>query len=198
MKFKICIISAFLSVLLLFSTFLVKANDVVFPAFPEPVEGISSTHYLILRDNQTNNYFLFKPLDSSEVVMTRADNAFRILFDTPVMMYTWNQEDDSWSIYKEKPEWGTFRFSTQKYHDGNVEFLYSSFDFYYSKHWSDGELFFQRAPIKASFLAQMKTVEMGATMKTVVSLIPLLTVLVVSFLAFRKAWAWLLKVLRKS
>ena len=198
MKRKFVVLSAFLSVLLLFSSFLVKANDVVFPAFPEPVDGISTTHYLILRDNDTSNYFLFKPLDPSKVVMTMAYNDYRIYFGTPVMMYTWSQEENNWNIYKERPEWGEFKFHTQKYADGIVEFLYSSFDFYWDETWREGEVFFQRAPIKANFLTQMKQVEMGATLTILVSLVPLLMALVVSFLAFRKALAWLLKVLRKA
>ena len=64
MKIKVCILSVFLSVFLFLSNFSVKANNVVFPAFPEPVEGMSSTHYLIFRDNETGSYFLAKPLDT--------------------------------------------------------------------------------------------------------------------------------------
>ena len=200
MKRKFVVLSAFLSVLLLFSSFSVKAleNDVVFPAFPEPVDGISTTHYLILRDNNTSNYFLFKPLNPSKVVMTRDSPDLRIYFDTPVMMYAWSQEENNWNIYKEIPVRGEFKFYVGKYINGIVEFLYSSFDFYYDEFWNEGELFFPHAPIKANFLTQMKQVEMGATLTTLVSLVPLLMVLVISFLAFRKALAWLLKVLHKA
>jgi len=190
--------SAFLSVFLFFSSFTVKANEIVFPAFPEPVEGISSTHYLILRDNENSNYFLFMPLDPLEVKMTMADNDYRIYFRTPAMIYTWNQEERNWNIYREITTWGAFKFPIRKYEDGIIEFLYSSFDFYYSTDFMQGRLFFQKAPIKANFLTQMREVEMGATMMTVVSLIPLLVLLIVSLMGFRKAWAWLSKVLRKA
>lgn len=190
--------SVFLSVFLLFSSFPVKANEVTFPSFPLPVDGISSTHYLILRDNETSNYFLFMPLDPLKVEMTKADYDYRILLDTPTMIYTWNQEEKNWNIYKKITTWGEFKFSMQKYENGIVEFLYSSFDLYYSKYFNQGALFFRKAPIKANFLLQMREIQMGAVMKTMVYLIPLLIVLLVSLIAFRKAWAWLLKVLRTA
>ena len=195
---KILITIPILSVLLLFSNFSVKANDVVFPAFPEPVDGISTTHYLILRDNDTSNYFLFKPLDPLKVTMTMAYNDYRIYFDTPVMMYTWSQEENNWNIYKERPEWGEFKFYTGKYVNGTVEFLYSSFDFYWDETWSKGELFFQKAPIKANFLTQMKQVEMGAVMETVAKMVPVVMIAVAGFLGFRKAFNLLLKVFHQA
>lgn len=189
--------SAFLSVLLLFSTFSVKASDVVFPAFPEPVEGKSSTHYLITFDSETGNYVVYKPLNPQNMYVTIEGDELFLDFDGPAISYVWKAGEGGTSWIKQS-ELGTTPTSRRVvfhgYNEGTTEFLYSSFDLFYS----DGELFFQRAPIRESFLTQMKKVEMGATLVTLVSLIPLLMVLVVSFLAFRKAWVWFLKVLRKS
>lgn len=198
LKIKVCILSVFLSVLLLFSNFSVKANDVVFPAFPEPVEGRSSTHYLITFNSVTGNYVLYKPLDPQTMYVTIQDNDLVLNFVSgPTLMYIWKAGEggNSWIKAGEKGISPTSRtVIVSGYNEGTVEFLYSSFDLYYS----DDTLFFQRAPIKANFLTQMKRVQMGATMKTLVSLIPLSIVLVVSLIAFRKAWAWLLKVLHKA
>ena len=203
MKRKFVVLSAFLSVLLLFSSFSVKANDVVFPAFPEPVEGQSSTHYLIFRDNETGSYFLAKPLDPGlgeydhNVTVNYYSNelVYQIYFNTPTIIYTWEEGERVWETYREIATWGKFNLPKGKFENGTIEFLYSSFDLYY---YESGSLFFQKAPIKANFLTQMKQVEMGATLITLVSLVPLLMALVISFLAFRKALAWLLKVLRKA
>ena len=190
---KILIIIPFLSVLLLFSSFSVKANDFAFPAFPEPVEGKSSTHYLISFDSETGSYFLIKPRNPQAMYVTIDGNELFFKFSEPAISYSWTGEGDtSWVKVSEYNYLTDLRI--HGYNEGTEEFLYSSFDLFNS----DGELFFQRAPIRESFLAQMKKVEMGAMMKTVVYLIPLLIVLLVSFLAFRKALAWLLKVLRKA
>lgn len=195
MKIKLCILSAFLSVLLLFSNLSVKANEVVFPSFPEPVEGMSSTHYLILRDNEYGNYFLFKPLDPTEVYITKHELDDQVHFNAPAIIYTWHEGEGSWETYREITSWGKFNFNRYKYQEGTIEFLYSSFDVY---RVGGGNLFFQKAPIKANFLTLMREVEMGATLITLVSLIPLLLGLVVSFLAFRKAWSWLSRVLFRT
>ena len=206
LKGKFVVLSAFLSVLLLFSSFSVKANDVVFPAFPEPVEGQSSTHYLIFRDNETGSYFLVKPLvpglgeydRNVEVNYYPSELAYQIYFNTPTIIYTWREGERVWETYREIAIWGNFNLPKGKVQNGTIEFLYYSFDLYYSEYYESGSLFFQKAPIKANFLTQMKQVEMGATLTTLVSLVPLLMALVASFLAFRKALAWLLKVLRKA
>jgi hypothetical protein len=180
--------SAFLSVLLLFSTFSVKANEIVFPAFPEPVEGKSSTHYLISYNSNTNTYYLLKPLDPQKVNVVEQGDKLVFRFLGPAIGYYWKVGEGSWVKSNE------LNYLTDLVMSDTEVFLYSSFDVFYS----DDTLFFQRAPIKASFLAQMKKVQMGATMKTVVYLIPLLMVLLISLIAFRKAWAWLLKVLKTA
>ena len=191
MKRKFVILSAFLSVLLLFSSFSVKANDVVFPAFPLPVEGKSSTHYLIFYSYANNKYYMLKPKDPVSIFVERDSPIDVIYFEDYLIGYEWKVGNSSWKKYIEN-ETSTLAV----YHDGpgRIDLLYSSFSLLYE----DGTIFFQRAPIKESFLAQMRKVEMGATLTTLVSLVPLLMVLVVSFLAFRKALVWLLKVLHKA
>ena len=190
MKIRLCIMSVFLSVLLFFTSFTVKANDVVFPAFPEPVEGKSSTHYLISFDSGTGTYYLLKPLDPQRVEVYRRSNGIEFRFATPAINYYWEAGEggSSWIKGSELNHLTNLRI------DNTTEFLYSSFDLFYS----NGELFFQKAPIKANFLTQMREVEMGATMTTVVSLIPLSMALLVCLIGFRKTWAWLSKVLRKA
>lgn len=182
--------SAFLSVLLLFSNLSVKANEVVFPAFPEPVEGKSSTHYLISFNSETGTYYLLKPLNPQNVYVSKQGSDIYFRFATSAISYYWKAGEGGSSWIKESE----LNYLTDLRIDNTREFLYSSFDVFYS----DGSLFFQKAPIKASFLTQMRAVEMGATMKTVVYLIPLLIPLLVCLIGFRKAWAWLLKVLRTA
>jgi len=182
--------SVFLSVLLFFSSFPVKANEVVFPAFPEPVEGKSSTHYLISFNSDTGSYYLIKPLDPQSISVAYQGSKKVFRFSGSAISYYWKAEEGGSTWIKG----GEHNYLTDLIIDDTSVFLYSSFDVFYS----DGSLFFQKAPIKASFLTQMRAVEMGATLTTLVSLVPLLTVLVISFLAFRKALAWFLKVLRKA
>ena len=181
--------SVFLSLFLLFSNFSVKANEIVFPAFPLPVEGKSSTHYLISFDSEDDTYYLLKPLNPQDIYVGYVNGKKVFQFTGPAISYYWTGEGDtSWNECLEcKP-------STNLIIPDTREFLYSSFDVFYY----DDSLFFQRAPIKANFLTQMREVQMGATMTTVVSLIPLLILLLVSLMGFRKAWAWLSKVLRKA
>jgi hypothetical protein len=188
LKRRLVVLSAFLSVLLLFSTFSVKANEIDFPAFPEPVEGKSSTHYLISFSPGTGLYYLLKPLDSQCVSVAYEGSKKVFRFSGPAITYYWEGGESGWVKSGEHNHKYGLVMSDDRI------FLYSSFDLFYS----DGELFFQRAPIKVSFLAQMKKIQMGATMKTVVYLIPLLMVLLASLIAFRKAWQWLSKVLRKA
>ena len=191
MKRKFVVLSAFLSVLLLFSSFSVKANDVVFPAFPLPVEGKSSTHYLIFYSYAYDKYYMLKPKNPVSAFVERDSPVDIIHFEDYCIGYRWKVGDSSWKKHTEDE---TCTYTV--YHDGHgrIDLLYSSIDLIYE----DGTIFFQRAPIKESFLAQMRKVEMGATLTTLVSLVPLLMALVVSFLAFRKTLAWLLKVLRKA
>ena len=179
--------SAFLSVLLLFSSFTVKANEIVFPAFPEPVEGQSSTHYVIIYDIEENNYRLYMPLEIDDIYVYRDSTYTYIRYPSSVRFYEWKEGMDSW---KHKNTFNPYTHIVLDYE----QILYSSFDLKYE----NGDVFFQRAPIKANFFTQMREVEMGATMTTVVSLIPLLILLLVSLIGFRKAWAWLSKVLRKA
>lgn len=184
--------SAFLSILLLFSSFPVKANEVnevTFPSFPLPVEGYSSTHYIIYYDVTYDKYILIKPLDHNSIIVEKRSDSDILKFLGPYISYQWAEGDNSWEWYSS----GTGGSQRTLYHD-NVIMLYSSLDLYYE----DGSIFFQQAPIKETFLGQMKKIQMGATMTTVVSLIPLLIALLVSLIAFRKAWAWLLKVLRTA
>ena len=193
MKTKILILSVFLSVLLLFSNLSVKANEVVFPAFPEPVEGKSSTHYFIFYQPGYNKYTLIKPLNPNDMYVTEDFDGDALHYGGPVLSYEWREGETAWNEYPSSGQSGSIR-TLYREGPGRVELLYSSFTLLYE----DGSIFFQRAPIKANFLTQMKKVQMGATMKTVVYLIPLLIPLLVSFLAFRKALAVLLKVLRKA
>jgi len=189
LKRKFVVLSAFLSVLLLFSSFSVKANDVVFPAFPLPVEGQSSTHYIIVFQPSYNKYKLYKPLDPNNIFISRMSDRDILNFGGPTLCYEWKEGETTWNYYNSVDD-GVI---SELYHGERIV-LYSSFSLLYE----DGTIFFQRAPIKANFLTQMKEVEMGATLTTLVSLVPLLMALVVSFLAFRKTLAWLLKVLRKA
>ena len=189
MKRKFVVLSAFLSVLLLFSSFSVKANDVVFPAFPLPVEDQSSTHYIIISQPRYNKYKLYKPLDPNNIFISRMPDSDILNFGGPALCYEWREGESTWKQYSSVDD-GTI---SPLYHGKDIV-LYSSFSLLYE----DGTIFFPRAPIKESFLTQMRKVEMGATLTTLVSLVPLLMVLVVSFLAFRKTLAWLLKVLRKA
>lgn len=190
LKIKVCILSVFLSVLLFFSNFSVKANNVTsFPAFPSPVEGKSSTHYIILYNNELQRYELYKPLDVSNIFCEQeAGQPPKIKLRSYGKWYSWTGEMTSWK------ELSDFTEINQILLYPHMDLLYSSFDIKNE----DGSIFFQRAPIKVSFLTQMKKIQMGATMKTVVYLIPLLMALLVSLIAFRKTWAWLLKVLHKA
>lgn len=195
---KILIIIPFLSVLLLFSNFSVKANDVVFPAFPEPVEGRSSTHYLITFNSVNGRYVLYKPLDPQTMYVTIQDNDLVLNFVSgPTLMYIWEAGEggNSWIEAGEKGISPTSRtVIVRGYNEGTVEFLYSSFDLYYS----DDSLFFQRAPIKANFLTQMKRVQMGAVLETVAKMVPVVMIAVAGFLGFRKAFNLLLKVFHQA
>ena len=191
MKIKIIILSAFLSVFLfLSSSFSVKANNVTsFPAFPLPVDGLSSTHYIIVFRPSYNKYKLYKPLDPNNIFISRMSDRDILNFGGPALCYEWKEGESTWNYYNLVDD-GVI---SELYHGERIV-LYSSFSLLYE----DGTIFFQRAPIKANFLTQMKEVEMGATLTTLVSLVPLLMALVISFLAFRKALAWLLKVLHKA
>lgn len=187
--------SVFLTLFLFFSSFTVKANEIVFPSFPSPVEDMTSTHYLIFVEHENDTYYLFKPLDPSDVDVTIPSiDYYYINFNGPAIIYKWKEGETSWQTYKEITSYGVFSFDRYKYFGDDSEFLYSSFDLYFK----NSDIFFQRAPIKANFLDQMREVKMGAMMETVVYLIPLLIALLVSLIAFRKAWAWLLKVLRTA
>ena len=179
--------SVFISLFLLFSNFSVKANEIVFPAFPEPVEGQSSTHYIIFYDIEDNRYKLYMPLEINNIYVYRDSTYTYIHYPSSVIYYEWKEGMGSW-----KYVW-TYNELTGIVFD-DIPILYSSFDLKYE----NGDIFFPKAPIKANFLAQLREVEMGATMRTVVSLIPLLILLIVSLIGFRKAWAWLSKVLRKA
>ena len=185
---KILIIIPFLSVLLfLSSSFSVKANNVTsFPAFPEPVEGKSSTHYFISFNPETGSYFLLKPLDPAGMYVSQQGSKTFFNFTTSAISYYWEPEGSGWIKGSEYNYLSNLRI------DDNTQFLYSSFDLFYD----DGELFFQRAPIKESFLAQMKKVEMGAVMETVAKMVPVVMIAVAGFLGFRKAFNLLLRVLQ--
>mgnify|MGYP000977623461 CR=1 FL=1 len=187
MKKRLCIISVFLSLFLLFSNFSVKANEIVFPAFPEPVEGQSSTHYIIFYDIEDNRYKLYKPLEIDNHYVYRDGPYTCIRYPSSVIYYEWKEGMGSWKYIN------TYNALIDTVFD-DEQILYSSFDLKYE----NGDIFFPKAPIKANFLAQLRKVKMGATMTTVVSLIPLLVLLIVSLIGFRKAWAWLSKVLRKA
>lgn len=183
--------SAFLSVFLFFSSFSVKANSVNFPSFPSPVEGQSSYHYFITYSPNKNRHSLYMVLDPNKVKFEqRSDGNYRIKFSTNAIEYLLDEGDSSWWEYQRFYDDYNGTFLSTEGH----QILYSSFDI----KLTDGTIFFQEAPIKANMLHHMKKVQMGAIMTTVVYLIPLLMVLLVSLIAFRKAWAWLLKVLRTA
>lgn len=194
---KILIIIPFLSVLLLFSNLSVKANEVVFPAFPEPVEGKSSTHYLIIFNSVTGNYVLYKPLNPQTMNVTVEGNDLILNFaGCPAISYIWKAGEGGNSWITQSTELGisTKRVIISGYNEGTEEFLYSSFDLYYS----DDSLFFQRAPIKVSFLTQMKKIQMGAVLETVAKMVPVVMIVVAGFLGFRKAFNLLLKVFHQA
>lgn len=194
---KILIIIPVLSVLLLFSNLSVKANEVVFPAFPEPVEGKSSTHYLITFNSVTGNYVLYKPLNPQTMYVTVQDDLTLDFVGCPTISYIWKAGEggNSWIKSLELGISPTSRKLTIRgYNEGTVEFLYSSFDLYYS----DGSIFFQRAPIKVSFSTQMKRIQMGAVLETVAKMVPVVMIAVVGFLGFRKAFNLLLKVFHQA
>jgi len=179
--------SVFLSLFLLFSNISVKANEIVFPAFPEPVEGQSSTHYVIFYDIEDNKYKLYMPFEINNIYVERSGTKTKIHYPSSVIYYEWEQGMGSWEYIWPYDALTDIVFDYE-------QILYSSFDLKYE----NGDIFFPKAPIKVNFLAQLREVEMGATMRTVVSLIPLLILLLVSLIGFRKAWAWLSKVLRKA
>lgn len=184
--------SVFLSLFLLFSSFPVKANEVTFPSFPAPVEGKSSTHYIIIYQEYNpgyEEYVLIMPLDPNSIYFLKRSSEDILKYGGPAITYTWKEGTNSWKKYIES-DVGSQRGICKEYET----ILYSSFDLYYE----DGSIFFPKAPIKVTFLDQMKKTQMGAVMTTIVSLIPLLIVLLVSLIAFRKAWAWLSKVLRTA
>lgn len=180
--------SAFLSVFILLSSFSVKANSVTFPSFPTPVEGQSSTHYIIIYDTHFNDYILIKPLEPSVISMIKVGDENVIEHNGNSIIYRWQEGMNSWNIYN----YGQEGIQLNLYSTRQV--LFSSFDLKFN----DGTIFFKKAPIKVTFLDQMKNIQMGATMMTVVYLIPLLIPLPVFLIGFRKAWAWLSKVLRKA
>ena len=147
---------------------------------PEELEGVTFHYYTITSYE-----------DDIELILTEKKGIVTELgrlefIDTNYVIYKWN--NNVWARISNSIEGPIDK--THIY--GNI--MYNNYDILDI----DGNVVFQKAPIRATFLHQMKRVEMGAMMKTLVSLIPLLMALVVSFLAFRKALVWLLKVLRKA
>ena len=191
MKRKFVVLSAFLSVLLLFSSFSVKASTITLPPWPDIVEDFSSTHYLIVYNSQTKRYKLIMPKDpiDNEYIVNYMERGV-INFQSGAMMYTYKEGESNWSTGSKILPRENIGLIT----DDNEYIVASSFDIYNE----DGTIFFHKAPIKVSLSQQMRKVEMGAILTTLVSLVPLLMALVTSFLAFRKAWKWLSMVLRKS
>ena len=184
--------SAFLSVLLFFSSFSVKASTITLPPFPDVVEGYSSTHYLIVHNSEYNYYKLIMPKEPEEneyFVNYEGEGVMR--FSGPSMVYYYYYENSSNWTSGDKIIGGQI-ISILNNDDDYI--VASSFNIYNT----DGTIFFHKAPIKANLSQQMREVEMGATMTTVVYLIPLLIPLLVCLIGFRKAWAWLSKVLRKA
>ena len=181
---KILIIIPFLSVLLLFSSFSVKANEVTFPAFPLPVEGKSSTHYIIIFQPKYNKYKLYKPLDPNNIFISRGSDSDILNFGGPALCYEWKEGETTWKQYNTVDD-GVY---SDLYHEEKIV-LYSSFTLLYD----DGSIFFQRAPIRESFLTQMKKVQMGAVMETVAKMVPVVMIAVAGFLGFRKAFNLLLR-----
>lgn len=189
---KILIIIPFLSVLLFFSNFSVKANNVTsFPAFPSPVEGKSSTHYIIYQNVATKKYFLIQPLDANSITVQERSDCDIFLYVGPSIKYTWVEGSNSWEKYREFT--GSEGLQKSLVHD-RYSMLYSSINLYYE----DGSIFFQRAPIKVSFLTQMKKIQMGAVLETVAKMVPVVMIAVAGFLGFRKAFNLLLKVFHQA
>jgi hypothetical protein len=76
--------------------------------------------------------------------------------------------------------------------------FYSNYDVYYTDLQGNSSVFFSQ-PIKNPILVTAtQGVQMGQTMNQVVGLIPLLMLLVVGFLALRKALAWLSQTLHQA
>ena len=191
MKRKFVVLSVFLSVLLFFPVFSVKASTILLPPFPDIVEGFSSTHYLLVYSPETKRYRLIMPEDPiGNKYFVNYEGTGIIRFQSGAMMYYYKEGESNWSTGSKK----LARDNIGLIKDDGEYIVASSFDIYNE----DGTIFFHRAPIKVSLSRKMREVEMGATLTTLASLIPLSMVLVVSFLAFRKALAWLLKVLRKA
>ena len=177
---KILFIVPFL--LLFLFPFRVSANEFgdINVTIPEVLEGVTFPYYTITQYG-----------DDIELILTEKKGIVtepgRLVFtDTNYVVYKWN--NNVWNRIANStgsPLTKTF---------GNRIIIYNNYDILDS----DGNVVFQKAPIKVSFIDTMKTVKMGATMTTVVSLIPLLILLLASLMGFRKAWAWLSKVLRKA
>lgn len=188
MKIKLYIMCVFLSLFLFLPSLFglsVKAASVTFPSFPSPVEGQSSTHYVITYSQEDNTYYLHMPLNINDVYVYRSSKWNEIYYNGHVNYYKWQEGNSTWEFIR--------------HYDGVIDTIFEDEQILYSSFnlkFENGDIFFQKAPIKANLSHQMGGVKMGAMMETVVYLIPLLMLLLVSLIAFRKAWAWLLKVLR--
>ena len=184
MKVKVCILSVFLSVLLLFSVN-VKASNVQLPTLPDD----ENNYYVIVYDNWDDNAFELYTFSNNEVKI----NDYEYFGMDSVLIFS-----SDYNLYRLEDGMWKYRNS----YGPETTMIMNSSGIRYSTcdivHEVTGQVVFMKALIKVNLSHQMGKIQMRATMKTVVYLIPLLIPLLVSFLAFRKALAWLLKVLRKA
>ena len=130
--------SVFLSVLLFFSSFSVKANSVTFPSFPAPVEGESSTHYVIVYDEQDNKYELYMPLEIDNIYRIEINHYIgtyyiHIYYPSNVIYYEWQEGMGSWEYIMAYNRLTDVVFDYE-------QILYSSFDLKYE----NGDIFFTK------------------------------------------------------
>lgn len=117
--------------------------------------------------------------------------------------YRYNSESGKWAGGE---YWGGFTATGSgvygKYEDGHNRFsdvvrIVGSTENIYSV-WPDGttKLFFPAT--RQTLESTLPSINLTGVMKEIVGLIPLLVVLIVSWLGLRKSWRWLLTVLRRG
>lgn len=152
-----------------------------------------------LKDTSLPYYVIWEDLDSTYLALT----------SKPAKINNYNEQNDRIDLYGEyalytliDDTWNIIAYRFDVLPSDEAVSYPKSFEIYHHSNYNlmhdGGELVFTKAPIKVSFIEKIQALEMGAVMRTVVSLIPLLMVLLISFLGFRKALAWLLKVLQTS
>lgn len=185
--------------LLLFSfTGIVKAdflgsytiyNDVQYDFPTLPTEVTSKPYYFIIKRQNDN----MKVVASDRPFSIVSDNegGVKINCDTDRdghIAYDYIVGSDEWTstdyIYEDFWRFGIW-----------FEKVYTSYDMYY-----DGNSFFYTTPLFPMGIIQqeMKETAMTGVVKEIISLLPLIIVVVVSFLGLRKGYRFLLTLLRRS